>query len=168
MSSLKNLNTIYSVISPYNDKDMQLLSNFCLKSSCDLYEKLKKIKNTYTEEQYKFQKEYDIVTEDYYFTENNNEIVNLVKVEVIKDRKTAKIDIYKVDSNKKFIPDFCRYLIMVYGFEDVFVFVKREDIQTINSLLENNFISLASSLDDEECIAFLLEKVHEKESSRHI
>lgn len=152
------------IVNPYNETDLFLLKDYCLKNNSDLYKEFYQIKENYTEIQYKHQEDVNIINRKIFYTLKENEISNLIYVEIEKDTKTANV-YPKINSYvKNLIPELSDYLIMNNFMEEVFIFVKQNDIKTATNLIDNDFISLSTGENNEEYIPFLKEKENILES----
>lgn len=158
MGILKELH----IASPYNEVDLKLLKDFCLENNNTIYTELKKIKEKFSEEQYKCQEEENIINIKNYYTIKEGKITNLIYTELEKDTKTANLYPTINSHIKNLIPALAEYLILNNKMEKIFVFVKKEDKKTIANLLENNFLSLSDEKGEEEYLPFLKENQTEE------
>lgn len=166
MSFIKELH----IASPYNDQDLIYIKRYCRKHHQSLAERLEKIRDTYSEEEYEQQKELAVINREIYYTLTAEQITNLIEVEIEKDKKVATVYPQIHTYVKDLIPEICNDLIELNGMEQVFVFIRKNDQKTIRQLLEKGFLSLLTTEDQDDYIPFLKEKeiIEKTRESRRI
>ncbi|MCI8547505.1 MAG: hypothetical protein HFJ38_01310 [Bacilli bacterium] len=121
---------------------------------------------TIKEESNSFIKE-NMIQIEYYYTIDKEEIENIARVKIIKDRKVAQIEFIKLETQQKdFIIKIAEDLIEMRDLKDIFVFINKDKKRTIKELIEKGFISLETG--EEEYIPLLFEMERKYENGRHI
>lgn len=152
MISLKGIHEV----NPYNEKDLELVKKY----NSNIYNEIVKSTNGMNYDNYKRKLELDVLVKKYYYTSLEDSITNLITVVIEKDTKIASLYPNFSSYNKKLIPELCDY--MLNDMEEVFVFIKSDNVKVINDLLNDRFISLKTD-DDGGLVPLLKEKVFEEE-----
>ena len=155
------MNDLY-MVNPFSDDDLRMVKDF----NTDTYHKLLNIRKNYNYDEYLNLLNYSVVSENYYSTIKDSKIVNFFTVCCEKDTRISYVYPIVNLHSRDIINKITENLILNQSMEEVFVFVLKDDIKTLNSLtLDNNYISLFTK-DDTIYVPFVKDRSLEMEFKR--